>query len=205
MLTQLIANLLHQSSRISDTFGSKGQKDSELARLNKIASDRDNASRKRKAAELGYELDDQLSDDMALVAKKNGRAVVAFRGTDPNDTTDIASDINIAVMNKTNDPKFKKGLEKVRQVNQKYGKSTKLTGYSLGGAIANHANQHLGNDAVLFNPGSNPYIKEKVNKNVRVWRNKNDTISAGYGSFDGDLKMGVFNLATGAHRLEQFF
>lgn len=69
----------------------------------------------------------------------------------------------------------------VRRANDKYGiENVTVTGHSLGGTKALHANQ--GNRTVVFNPGSSPLLGEKqvAQPNVRVVRNSQDIVSSGF-------------------------
>lgn len=109
----------------------------------------------------------------------------------------------------------------VRRANEKYGAANvSLTGHSLGGTKALHAQVAQNNHTVVFNPGASP-LGEKVAKKdtVRIVRNAGDTISLGYAAsadnrvseqslynsmFPTFLPVRAYN-EYNAHKLSQFY
>lgn len=130
----------------------------------------------------GYNLDASLGNKYSAVYVRPGDndTIVAFRGT--KDYSDIAPDLDIA-MGRRSHPRFREADELVGRVESKYNKKAKLTGHSLGGTVADYVSQRRGNNATVFNPGSNPFLKEKMRPSLRVHRDKGDLISGGYARY----------------------
>jgi len=82
------------------------------------------------------------------VNEQTKKKVVAFRGTEPSDWSDIVADVHI-VLKKSN-IQFIKAL----QQGSAYGSNAVYTGHSLGGALAKFVAASLGYQAIAFNaPG----------------------------------------------------
>lgn len=114
----------------------------------------------------------------AVYVDKQQRPVIVFRGT--KDVADLGVDADI-LLGQRKHKRFDEAVELERRVRRKYGRAPQLTGHSLGGSIANHVSQKNDNQAVVFNPGSSPFLRESLGKNTRVRRDRNDFISSGFG------------------------
>jgi len=117
---------------------------------------------KRPATLEGFQYDTQLSNKRNAVyhSPTENRVIVAFRGTDFTDPTDVFDDIRIATGTFAGDPRIKKGKEITKQASDKYGvpiKQVELTGHSLGGRVAQAVGEHFDSNRVTaVNPGSSP-------------------------------------------------
>lgn len=164
--------------------------DSDLARLSSAAYVRDFEQRNAKAPR-GFRVDEQLSggDHSVFYDPVSKRSVVAFRGTQVNDFNDISADLSILAGNRGH-KSFTEAHDVVRRANEKYGaKNVTLTGHSLGGTKALHAQPLFDNRTVVFNPGASPFGESVAKKdNVRIVRNRDDTISFGYANSANETK-----------------
>lgn len=147
----------------------------------------------------GYNIDHSLGNKYSAVYvnPKDNDTIVAFRGT--KDVSDLAPDLDIALGRRSH-PRFREAEELVDRVEKKYNKKAKLTGHSLGGTVADYVSQRRGNNATVFNPGSNPLLKEKMRPNLRVHRDKGDLISGGYARFGQEGSVLGTILGHGLHR-----
>lgn len=183
-------------------------RDKDYAHLSKIAYEPDMQKRADAARERGYLLDKELSDvHKSVYVDRRNRAIVAYRGTKINDLEDLKADFSI-LTNQYNHPHFTDADEHITRVRNKYGSKIHLTGHSLGGTIADRINKKHGYAATIFNPGSNPLIRQRPNRNVTVHRNKKDAISSGYGSsgymiLGSDIPMTLLETAM-SHGIKQY-
>lgn len=174
-----------------------------LAKLSDISYDQDLGSRKRKASEVGFVIDEELSNDQyTTYVDGAGEAVVAYRGT--RDLVDWADNAYVAAGIHQINPRFQAAEQVAHKAKRKY-KKVRLTGHSLGGKMANHVNSVTGLEADVFNPGTSPLLPqgfgESKNSNVRVHRNKNDWVSS-HGKLG--VREGLLGYVKGAHGLKQF-
>jgi hypothetical protein len=93
--------------------------------------------------------------------EKDGKLVVAFRGTDLNNKTrrksDLKTDANIGLTTEEHTSRFKSADSTTRTANNLYGReNVTLTGHSLGGSLGISASKKHKNNAVVFNPGHSP-------------------------------------------------
>ena len=93
--------------------------------------------------------------------EKDGKLVVAFRGTDLNNKSrrksDLKADANIGLTTEQHTERFKSADSTTRIANNIYGKeNVTLTGHSLGGSLGISASKKYKNKAVVFNPGHSP-------------------------------------------------
>lgn len=116
------------------------------------------------AASRGWQVDLQLSNKNVLVLylPVSRTAVVAFRGTHITNLADLGCDALVTVGLHGCSPRFRAAIQVVREAMQQYGESVVVTGHSLGGSQALHANRKLGVESHTFNPGAGPWtaIKE---------------------------------------------
>lgn len=133
-----------------------------------------------------FTADTQLSTSTAQVSvDKEGNPYIAFRGTKTFE--DIFPDVDIA-LGLRGHPRYQQALDLTKNVETKYGKQAQVTGHSLGGTIAEHVSDKLGNKAVVFNPGKSLFgTVRPSNERLTIHRKENDPISSGLkytGKFD---------------------
>jgi hypothetical protein len=123
----------------------------------------------------GYELDSELSSLNHIVIKRpDESAILAYRGTDPQNPNDLFADAIIlggahrdAV--DLRDTRFNLAQQYYLDAKVKYGE-VDLTGHSLGGAMADVIGTKYGERSTVFNPGASPM--EFLNKNYPVSTSK---------------------------------
>lgn len=110
--------------------------DKELAELADITYTTGD-KRKQRADKLGYDVDDELSNERAAVFKnrKTNKAVVAYRGT--HELNDLKADAKIAV-GKVPEDRVEEAMRLHAGAKRKYKDGVILTGHSLGGTLAHH-------------------------------------------------------------------
>jgi hypothetical protein len=158
------------------------------AQLSKLAYELDLNQRIIKAAELGYQVDKDLSTENHTVFfdPYTKKTVVAYRGTIPTKVDDLLADVDIAKGNRKHQ-RFADALEVAQRTNKKYGQdNVTLTGHSLGGTQALHASEYFGNNAHVYNPGSSPLFEQgfKRTDNKKIERREDDLVSSGYKNLD---------------------
>lgn len=105
----------------------------------------------------GFVVDRELSNRnrTTFFHPASKKAVVAFRGTNPWNPSDLYADWLLARGHSGTSSRFKTSAAVVRKANRKYGlDNVHVTGHSLGGAQALDVNRRLGNKAFAFNPGA---------------------------------------------------
>jgi hypothetical protein len=106
----------------------------------------------------GWERDEHLSNRDRTVYSREGKAVVAFRGTNLSGTTDrwrdLGADALIALGLQDLSHRFRDAKKTTKYAMDKYGDdNVTLVGHSLGGSQALHVHTKLGIDTHAFNPG----------------------------------------------------
>lgn len=182
------------------------------------ASGKDKETRDRVAQQYGYVHDPDLSTgDIAVYAKPDkSHAVVSLAGTDFTNFKDIKADIGVVAGQVHNTQRYKESEDATRKVLGKYGKNVTLSGYSLGGAVADKLGQQMEMESVVFNPGSNPLLPTRKGSNTKVYSHNNDLVSKGYKGWNPRyfkkgwkgmgrelLKDGARMLLTGGHDLKE--
>lgn len=110
----------------------------------------------------GYVIDPFFSDEEATVyVANNGKAILAFKGTQPRNTkqapSDIVADYHIVQGVEENSYEFQHALRKGVEVVQKYGlQNVVVVGHSLGGTKAMYVSHKLGIHAEVYNAGWSP-------------------------------------------------
>lgn len=157
------------------------------AKLSSMAYEKDREKLRKDARKLGYDVDDELTTDNHKVFKhrQTGKAVIAYRGTDPSNRDDLWADADI-MQGKRNHRRFNEALHVAKKAQGKY-KDLEVTGHSLGGAQALHVYETLGVRTRVYNPGSTPKGQTlKIHANgVRpeIVRHEDDLVSLGYAQY----------------------
>ena len=107
-----------------------------------------------------YTLDKELSNDLGVVLKNNNdnSAILAYRGTDPNNIYDLNADAQLATGLDNLIP-FQTRLSRANDMyvaTKNVYPNLELTGHSLGGYLAEHVSRTNNEKAVVFNPGLTP-------------------------------------------------
>jgi len=103
-----------------------------------------------------YTVDTSLSDHdhVTFVDGSSGRAVVAYRGTDKTNVSDLFTDAAIFLGVQDHTKRFKRAAEVARKAVDKYGEeNVHATGHSLGGSQALYATRVTGMPSYAYNPG----------------------------------------------------
>mgnify|MGYP003634788733 CR=1 FL=1 len=107
-----------------------------------------------------YSIDNNLSNDMGVVLKNNNdnSAILAYRGTDPNNIYDLNADAQLATGLDNLIP-FQTRLSRAEDMYisaKNVYPNLELSGHSLGGYLAEHVSRTNNEKAVVFNPGLTP-------------------------------------------------
>ena len=105
----------------------------------------------------GWIIDRRVSDANKTVYSHvyGPEAVVAYRGTDTHNLSDLIADGFIFVGQELLSGRFQRASNTARLTNLLYGEdNVTLTGHSLGGAEALYASRRHGNKTAAFNPGA---------------------------------------------------
>lgn len=135
--------------------------------------------RKSKILEAqGYVYDTELSSPKVTVAfnRKNGHAIVVFKGTDPTNISDVWTDLHILGGAKPSQlSRVTHSREVIERARAKYGHGNVIAaGHSLGGYLA----QHSGADHVMtFNKLSIGDENETLAEHQVDFRNRSDIAS----------------------------
>jgi len=121
----------------------------------------------------GYRLDPTLSTYNVKTYAKNGKALVAYRGTNPTNISDLQADKDI-VLNRYNNSQFNLAKIIAKRAKKKYGDLV-VTGHSLGGTKAIKAADAVGGRAIVFNPGTG--LAPLKTGSHKVYRKDKDVIS----------------------------
>ena len=158
----------------------------------------------------GYDLDQDLSNRNRKVFHNpdTGKAVIAYRGTNPRNIKDLATDALLAAGFKHFSSRFRNAEKAAKAAVSKYGKdNVVLTGHSLGGSQALHVNSRQKLETHAFNPGVSPLEKspfkavfdhvmsavfrKKTRSNAHVYTTGKDPISATAPYIHADSKIHV--------------
>lgn len=180
----------------------KTDKSALYARFSNIAYEADVGKRRQMAGDLGYQIDESLSGAKHVTFHKDGKGVVAYRGTKPTDSEDLISDAAIGIGAEDKNKRFQDSLNIADQAAQKYG-TVEFTGHSLGGSIAKHVSKKRKYSSTVFNPGVSPFDFGSEPVNTVTYKNKFDVISSGLAKSFAPIA--VAGAVTGAHKLEQFY
>jgi len=134
---------------------------------------------KNRPEKIGdFVLDKALSTDEAAVYynPKTGKASVAHRGTEG--ATDWLNNIALATGYYKYTPRYKRGKETQKKVNEKYGKENVDTvSHSQSGQLAHKLNEEgLVHKSIEINPARLPF--QKIRDNETIIRSSKDPVSA---------------------------
>jgi hypothetical protein len=160
--------------------------DGTYADLSRLSYEKDFEIKAKEADSLGWDVDTELSTYNATVFKNksNGKAVIAYRGTNPLNLEDLAVDLDIAFGLRKH-KRFQEAEDLYKTVCQKYH-NAQVTGHSLGGALALYVNDLYGVPTTVFNPGSSPFFEKKYDEDAgdysvpRIIRHEDDLVSYGH-------------------------
>lgn len=168
----------------------------------------------------GWQMDNELSNENRSVFHRDGKAVVAYRGTDlsgkKNEWKDLGTDALITLGLGDLSSSLRNAKKTAYRAQEKYGKeNVTLTGHSLGGSSALYAHTKTGLETHAFNPGVSPldvkrsekafsgvgnllpmFKKLKYGKNAHSYVIKHDLIS----SFSPELKGVQTHTVTQTHK-----
>lgn len=128
--------------------------------------------------QLGLTKDTSLSQKKDRVyIDENGKAHIVYRGTNPLDIRDLATDAAIAVGLGRYTPRFRNGKRLARRVEEKYGDDNVTAyGHSLGGALATESGVK---ERVTYNKAVGVGgIGKQMRRGQIDYRHKNDLASA---------------------------
>ena len=154
-----------------------------LSNFSSYAYEKSHDRRDELARQHGWRHDSALGGDNHSVFHKDGKAVVAYRGTSLSNPDDLKADLSIA-SGHHNHKRFDEALNVAQAAIDKYGHVT-FTGHSLGGSLALHAYEKYGYPTTVFNPGSSLLFEKKLKlhesgNKVRIIRHADDLVSAGH-------------------------
>jgi hypothetical protein len=105
----------------------------------------------------GWQKDVQLSGPDHAVFHKDGKAKIAYRGTNVKNKRDLGTDALIALGLQDKSSRMKRAVRTADQVTAKYGKgNVSLTGHSLGGSQSQYVSRKRGLEATGFNAAMSP-------------------------------------------------
>ena len=131
----------------------------------------------KRLEKLGLTKDTSLSQKKDKVyVDKNGKAYIVYKGTNPFDVEDLATDIAVGVGLGRFTPRFKNGKRLARKVEAKYGdKNVAAYGHSLGGALATESGV---DERVTYNKAVGiGGIGKQMRRGQTDYRNKGDLVS----------------------------
>ena len=147
--------------------------------LLKVGYSKNSNEESNRLKQLGMTKDHSLSQRKDKVyVDKNGKAYIVYKGTNPRDIRDLATDAAIGLGLGRFTPRFKNGKRLARKVKAKYGdQNTAAYGHSLGGALATESGV---NERVTYNKAVGlGGIGKQMRRGQKDYRNKNDIISLG--------------------------
>ena len=114
--------------------------------------------------------------DKVYVDKK-GKAYIVYKGTNPTDFGDLATDMAVGVGLGRYTPRFKNGRKLARKVEAKYGNDNVAAyGHSLGGALATDSGVE---ERVTYNKAVGiGGVGKQMRRGQTDYRNKGDLVSA---------------------------
>jgi hypothetical protein len=131
----------------------------------------------KRLEKLGMKKDHSLSQkkDKVYVDQK-GKAHVVYKGTDPKDIRDLATDAALAIGLGRFTPRFRNAKRLAKKVKDKYGSENSAAyGHSLGGSLATESGI---NERVTYNKGVGiGGIGKQMRRGQTDYRNDGDVVS----------------------------
>jgi hypothetical protein len=131
----------------------------------------------KRLEKLGMVKDHALSQKKDKVyVDKNGKAHVVYKGTDPTDIRDLATDAALAIGLGRFTPRFRNAKRLAKKVKDKYGsEKTAAYGHSLGGSLATESGIR---ERVTYNKGVGiGGIGKQMRRGQTDYRNDGDAVS----------------------------
>lgn len=131
----------------------------------------------------GWKRDDQLSNENRAVYTKDGKARLAFTGTNfkkPRWYEDVGADLLLGLGLQDKSSRFRNAKKTAELAKQKYGaKNLSLTGHSLGGSQAMAVSRATGLKGTGFNTGAGPIdaLRKRTYSNFKNFTADGDLIS----------------------------
>ena len=128
-----------------------------------------------------------LSGPNAVVIKKRDHITISYRGTDPQNLSDLGADTQIGLGNLVSDNiqsygRFNEADRKYQAVREAYPDARiTLTGHSLGAQLGIHTGRKYDLEGTFFNPGQSPLSVPTEIKEAMKTRNNNFTIHHVFG------------------------
>ena len=125
---------------------------------------------------------DELSDNNATVIQKRNHITIAYRGTDPTNSSDLLADGQIASGNIFSENvtalgRFREADDKYLAVKRAFPDARiTLSGHSLGAKLGIHTGRLYDLNGTFFNPGSSPLDAPTEIKEAMKTRNNNFNI-----------------------------
>ena len=161
-------------TKSSKTTSVHKQFSKELMSIGYLSNKKEEEKRLQK---LGMVKDRALSQKKDKVyVDKNGKAHVVYKGTDPTDLGDLATDAALTFGLGRFTPRFRNAKRLAKRVKQKYGEDKSAAyGHSLGGSLATESNLK---ERVTFNKGVGiGGIGKQMRRGQTDYRNKGDAVS----------------------------
>jgi hypothetical protein len=143
----------------------------------KIGYFRNEAKQRKRLKRFGYRLDSDLTNRERMVAYNpySKKLLFVSNGTDPNNETDLANDLLIAVSDKQ---KYNKRIQDHKntllKAKERYGvKNATIIGHSLGGNTSHYIGS-ADDKIISFNSA---LANQKVRPNETILKTKNDAFS----------------------------
>lgn len=121
----------------------------------------------------------EFSDSNSVVVKKNNDVIIAYRGTNPTNISDLVADAKIATGIPLTD-RFNESQQKYEAVRATYPDADiTTTGHSLGGALGYSVAKNNELDGHFFNMGSSPVdlFSGGTTKPVNIYHTFGDLVS----------------------------
>lgn len=130
----------------------------------------------------GWQKDLELSNENRVVYHKEGKAKIAFRGTNPRNMKDLGTDLLVGLGLQDQSSRFKNAVKTTDLAIKKYGKeNVSLTGHSLGGSQSAYVSRKRGLKATGFNAAWSRIdeVRNRTYSHFHAIQTKSDPIGGG--------------------------